>query len=290
MNTRSGNLHVRRYGGQGRPIVLIHGLGGSVANWDAIGPGLSELGEVVALDLPGFGLSPPGNDWTLDTHAEAATAFLEHCGSPVTLVGNSMGGLVSEMVAGRHADLVDRLVLIAPATPPRLPDPRIHWPTARRLAVQATPGLGPAITRSYFRRYTPAELVRRSLEAITRRPENVPIPMVEEFTRLARIRAALPWTTRAVPHTGRSIARTFRRPSGFVAMIRDIKAPTLVIHGIEDHIVSPTSVEWLCSLRPDWKFVQMERTGHTPQIDAPVRTLDVLVHWLEQTYEREIGA
>ena len=68
-------------------------------------------------------------------------------------------------------------------------------------------------------------------------------------------------------------------------MIRKIVAPTLVVQGIEDHIVSPTAVEWICSLRPDWQLVQMTDTGHTPQLDAPLRLLDVVEPWLAGTVE-----
>jgi pimeloyl-ACP methyl ester carboxylesterase len=90
---------------------------------------------VVAIDLPGFGLSPPGRDWSLETHANAIVETAEHLGGPVALIGNSMGGLLCQMVASTAPHLVDALVSISPATPPRLPDPHIHWPTARRLLI-----------------------------------------------------------------------------------------------------------------------------------------------------------
>ncbi len=290
IQTSSGLLHWRDYGGSGEVIVLVHGLGGSVANWDAVGPRLADLGRTVALDLPGFGRSPPARDWELDTHARAVEAFIAEFGPSATLVGNSMGGLLSEMVASRAPETVDSLLLVAPATPPRFPDPRIHWPTARRLALQATPVVGRAMSRRFLKRLTPEDLVRLSLAMITHKPGRVPMPLVEEFVRLAAVRKELPWAEKAVPSTGGSISRMFRKPSSFVAMIRDIKAPTLVIHGLGDRIVSPTAVEWLCSLRPDWHFVQMEDTGHVPQLDAPIRFLDTIVPWLRASLKREITA
>lgn len=286
----SGLLHWRDYGGSGEVIVLVHGLGGSVANWDAVGPRLADMGRTVALDLPGFGLSPPASDWELDTHAGAVEAFIAEFGPSATLVGNSMGGLLSEMVASRAPQTVDSLVLVAPATPPRLPDPRIHWPTARRLALQATPVVGRAVSRRFLQRLTPEELVKLSLETITHKPGRVPMPLVEEFVKLAAVRMELPWAEEAIPDTGRSIARMFRKPSSFVTMIRDIQAPTLVVHGLEDRIVSPTAIEWLCSLRPDWQFVQMQDTGHVPQLDAPIRFLDTIAPWLQASLKREITA
>ena len=288
--TSVGPVHFKDYGGTGTNHLLVHGLGGSICNWDALAPRLTDLGRIVAIDLPGFGLTPPGLDWSLQTHKRAISSFAERWGGPVTLVGNSMGGLLSEMVASERPELVEALVLLSPATPPRLPDPRIHWPTARRLAVQAIPILGPAVTRHYLKRLSPVELVGMTLTNVTHQPGRVPMPVVEEFVRLADRRSRLPWTEVAVPRTGRSIAKYFARPSRFVEMIRRIESPTLVVQGIEDHIVSPTSVEWMCSLRPDWTLVQMQDTGHTPQLDATHRLAEVVESWLKDTLERQIGA
>lgn len=287
MRTSQGLVHWKDYGGSGPLIVLVHGLGGAIPNWDAIGPKLTELGRTVALDLPGFGLSPPSEDWELETHAAAIRAFVSELDERAVLVGNSMGALLSEMVAAATPTLVDALILVSPATPPKLPDPRIHWPTARRLLLQAIPVAGPAVARRALSGMTAEEIVNLSLELITHKRGRVPLDMVESFVDLARARMELPWASESVPKTGNSIARYFVKKSRFVAMIRQIKAPTLVVHGLEDHIVSPTSVEWLCGLRPDWTLIQMEDTGHTPQIDAPVRLLSIAIPWLTRHLKRQ---
>lgn len=290
VNGSTGPLRVRVYDGEGTPILMVHGLGGSAVNWDAVGPALGDLGHSVALDLPGFGLSPPGPDWELRTHASAVRSIIRQLGAPAVLIGNSMGGLVSEMVAVAAPETVAALVLVAPATPPILPDPRLHWPTARRLALQAAPFVGHAVSEYMLRRYEPEELVRLSLEMIAHDAARVPPDVVAALIDVARARAFLPWTAQAVPRSGRSIARTFARRKRIIAMVCEIAAPTLVIQGLADHIVSPTSVEWLCSLRPDWDLVQMDETGHVPQLDAPVRFLGVVIPWLKKTLGRNITA
>ena len=284
----TGPIHWRDYGGSGPLFVLVHGLGGSIANWDVLGPRLARHGRVTALDLPGFGLSPPGVDWTLETHARAIDEFIQHVGAPAILIGNSMGALLSEMVAANHQDLVRALVLISPATPPRFPDPYIHWPTARRLMLNSTPGVGPVLSRRMLSKMTPRELINDSLARITHKPGRVPLEMVESFVELAEIRRHYPWAADAVPKTGQSIRRHFLQRRDFVEMIRDIKAPTLVVHGVEDPIMSRTAVEWLCSLRLDWTLVQMEDTGHTPHIDAAVRFVGIVEPWLEDHLKQEM--
>ncbi len=276
-------LNWRDYGGEGEIMLLVHGLGGSLANWDAVGPRMAQGRRVLAIDLPGFGMSPPQADYRLETHAQAVSRFIEAVGYPVTLVGNSMGGLVSEMVAAHRADLVSRLILVSPATPIRLPDPEIDWLTALRLGLEATPYLGAAILRTVGKRLTPEEIVELSLRMITHNPSRIPPDVVANLTDTARERYHLPWAGVALNRSASSIAWLYRRPREFVQMIRRIEAPTLVVQGEVDPIVSPNAVRWLVSLRSDWNLVEMEDTGHTPQLDAPVRFCNILEEWLAES-------
>jgi pimeloyl-ACP methyl ester carboxylesterase len=290
VNSSIGPLHRVDFGGDGDLIVLVHGLGGSTTNWIAVADGLARYGRVLALDLPGFGLSPPGPDYRLETHREAVESFIEMEGPPATLIGNSTGGLIAQMVAAHRPDLVSRLLLVAPASPPVLPDPRLDWPTAIRLALQATPGFGNAYGRRFISSHTPEELVRLSMEMITHRRGRVPVEVIEASVDMARIRKELPWSAEATASTASSIAAFYARRSEHVRMIRAITAPTLVVQGVSDHIVSPTAVERICRLRPDWKLVQMEDTGHTPQMDAPLRFLAEVEPWLKEIGAKAVGA
>ena len=280
LKTRFGPIHHVEYGGSGQPIVMVHGLGGSTINWNAVGSRLADLGRVVGLDLPGFGLTPPGPDYKLQTHQGALEAYIEEIGGPVSLIGNSTGALLSEMVSASRPELVHELVLVAPATPPGLPDSRLDWPTVFRLVIQATPGLGELYNRWFLRRHSPEELVRLSLSMVTHRPGRVPLEVVEASHDMARIRKQLPWAEVASARTATSIAWYYAKRERFIEMIHSIRAPTLILQGMSDRIVSPTSVEWLASLRPDWTLAQLEDTGHTPQLESPLRSVEIIKPWL----------
>ncbi len=291
MLTEQGPVHDVDYGGTGPSIVLIHGLGGSTTNWDAVGTAVARHGRARAIDLPGFGLTPPRRDFRIETHRDAVIAYLEAVGGDRhTLIGNSTGGLVSEMVAASRPDLVERLILVSPATPPCFPDPRFDWPTAVRLLVQATPWVGEAYGRWFLRTNTPSELTRKTMKMVTYKPGRVPMKVIDASVEMATIRKVLPWTATATTRTANSVAMHYARPGVFAAMIHTITAPTLVIQGLADHIVSPTAVEWMCTLRPDWTLVQLEDTGHTPQMDAPLRFLTVVEGWLDDTDVIEVMA
>jgi pimeloyl-ACP methyl ester carboxylesterase len=282
-------MHEVDFGGSGASLVLVHGLGGSTTNWNAVAPALARTAQVRAIDLPGFGLTPPRKDFRLSTLRDSIISYLETLEAPHTLVGNSTGGLLSELVAAARPDLVDRLVLVAPATPPRFPDPRLDWPTVLRLLVQATPVVGEIYGRYFLYSNTPEELVRKSLAMITHKPGRVPMDLIADSRDMARIRKQLPWAKHASARTATSITRLYIRRSAYLEMIRSIKAQTLVIQGGSDHIVSPTAVDWLCSLRPDWEHVTLDDTGHTPQMDAPLRFLAAVNDWLARSEARGAG-
>ncbi len=288
--TPQGPIHEVDFGGEGMSLVLIHGLGGSTGNWGAVAPPLARESRVRAIDLPGFGLTPPRSDYRLETHRDSVIGYLETLGVTSTLVGNSTGGLVAEMVAARRPDLVEGLILVSPATPPRLPDPLLDWPTVIRLTIEATPVIGELYGKRFIAVNTPEELVRKSLKMITHNPGRVPMSMIEASRQMARVRKDLPWAGTATARTASSIAWHYARRGRFVRMIESIEAPTLIIQGASDHIVSPTAVRWLASLRPDWAYVQLDDTGHTPQMDAPLRVVEVVSKWLGRHRQAVVGA
>ena len=100
-------------------FVLVHGLGGSHLNWIQVAPGLSGLGRVVALDLPGFGRSPAdGRGTRVMDSRRSLDRFLDRVtAGRVVLVGNSMGGLVAMAEAAVEPDRIAGLILTASVFP-----------------------------------------------------------------------------------------------------------------------------------------------------------------------------
>jgi pimeloyl-ACP methyl ester carboxylesterase len=96
-----------------RPVVLVHGLAGSSRWWRDTETALGRTHDVHTLDLPGFG-SERRARFALADAPDRVAERLESFG-PAHLVGHSLGGLVCARVAALRPDLVDRLVLVAPA-------------------------------------------------------------------------------------------------------------------------------------------------------------------------------
>jgi len=100
--------------GEGPPVVLVHGLGGSLHAWYGVIENLSHHHHVVALDLRGHGRSGDGKApfsiqrWAADVEALIGALELP----PVTLVGHSLGSLVVQQLAVTNPEAADALVLV----------------------------------------------------------------------------------------------------------------------------------------------------------------------------------
>ena len=115
-------LVLRELGGEGPPLVVLHGLLGSSRNWQSAGVALAERGyRVLAPDLRNHGSSPWGDDCGYPALAGDVVALLEKLAlGPVHLMGHSMGGKTAMRVVLDRPDLVSRLTVvdIAPRTYP----------------------------------------------------------------------------------------------------------------------------------------------------------------------------
>jgi pimeloyl-ACP methyl ester carboxylesterase len=111
-------VRLRYYvGGDGPPLVLVHGLAGAAANWTLVTPALAARHRLLVPDLPGHGGSSPLSAGpTLSPFADAVFALAEREGMlPAAVVGHSMGGVIALRLALRRPDQVQAIVLAAPA-------------------------------------------------------------------------------------------------------------------------------------------------------------------------------
>lgn len=109
-------LHVvESGGGQGDPVVLLHGLAGYSGEWAGLTTELRQEFRVLAFDARGHGGSTRRpTDVTRSAHTDDVAAVIRQLagGAPVTLVGQSMGAHTAMLTAATHPDLVKRLVMV----------------------------------------------------------------------------------------------------------------------------------------------------------------------------------
>ena len=129
------------------PALCVHGLEGSSRNWTDLMELLRPELACEALDLPGFGDSPPRPDgrYSIAALAQTVTALIEkQKRGPVHLIGNSLGGAVCVRVAATRPELIRTLTLISPA----LPDLRPRLDLVR-FPVMSLPWFGARVIRQY---------------------------------------------------------------------------------------------------------------------------------------------
>jgi pimeloyl-ACP methyl ester carboxylesterase len=255
-------------GSAGQPALCVHGLEGSSRNWtdlmDLLRPGLA----CDALDLSGFGDSPPRPDgrYSIAAFAQTVIALIERRGrGPVHLIGNSLGGAVCVKAAAARPDLVRTLTLISPA----LPDSRPRLDLLRFPAICL-----PRVGTRLLRRYQALPPENRVADVITNCYSNPALfsrdRYVTEVAELCR-RDSLGYATAALVGSIRTLtAETLRigRHSAWRDAAR-ITAPTLVVYGSHDRLVDPRMAGRAARAFSDARIVVLPRTGHVAHMEHP---------------------
>ena len=269
------------------PALFVHGLSGSALNWTDLAGVLRDRLDIHALDLPGHGRSPAGRSYSLKAHADTVIAYLEQSGrGPVHLVGNSMGGAISIVVASRRPDLVRTLTLVSPAVPDNRP--RIYpLKNDPRVALLVVPVLGEWFMRQFGRRVAVEARVKGTIRLCFADRSRFPQARFQEAVDESRRRMDLPWAEKAVLRSMRGLVRSqfFRGRQAWRAMSR-IKAPTLVVWGDTDRLVAPDLAPYVAAAIPDSRLRVLEDIGHTAMMEDPVATARMIVALLDDTRDR----
>jgi pimeloyl-ACP methyl ester carboxylesterase len=249
--------------GKGKPLLLIHGLGGSRRSWDTILPALVTERDVIAIDLPGFGDTPPvAGHVTIAKLADAITEFLrEHDLLGIDAVGSSMGGrLVLELA--RRGGVVGAVVSL---------DPGGFWQGWERHALFASMTLSISLLRALEHKIpqlTRSVLGRRILFAqFAEHPERIP------------------------PDVALNEMQSYVSSPSFDGMLYDlvygaeqqgspkgtITKPLVIGWGLSDHVCFPGQAQRAMDLFEDARLYWFKDCGHFPQWDSPAETVRLIL-------------
>ena len=275
-------------GGAHERALYVHGLGGASTNWTDLAALLAVRFDGWAVDLPGFGRSqpPPRARYSIRGHVRAVVDVLEHItglpgdgeGRPVHLVGNSLGGLVSLLVAARRPDLVASLTLISPA----MPVYRVPPAFSRALLLLLVPGI-PSLAARRIGGITPEESVRAMVRMCFGQPSAVPPERLEQAVQEMRERAEQPWADRALTHSMRGLITSYLKVGAANAWraARSLTMPTLVVWGSKDRLVDPALAPRLAATVPDARLLVMDGVGHVAMLEAPEPTARAVLGMVE---------
>ncbi|SDM03786.1 alpha/beta fold hydrolase [Arthrobacter sp. ok362] len=244
--------------GSGEPVLLLHGIGQSLDDWNEQHERLSERHTVYSVDLPGFAyserLSGPA---TLANLADVLPALLDALGvhAPLPVIGNSLGGAVAMKLAADHSDRVSALVLANSAG--------FGKEVALVLRLLAFRPLGALLMR-------PDESAsRRTVESLF---------YDKTVVTDARVGHAFALSQRATHRqTLLDVARDLGTISGvraewrtaLIGTLAQSEVPTLVVWGDHDHILPFSHLGAATASLPRSESYVFSNTGHMPQIERP---------------------
>jgi pimeloyl-ACP methyl ester carboxylesterase len=257
--------------GQGSPVVLLHGLGGSVYSWRFIAPALARRHRVIAIDLKGFGSSDKAFDqaYSAADQARLVARFLQRRGlTGVTLVGHSFGGQVALLTAlelkARDPARISRLVLIdAPALPQQL---------SPIVALMQAPIVPYALLT-----LTPPGLVTRL--ALTPSPM---VPVRRSYTNTDADAYAAPFEDPAARHAYIQTSRQIAPPnlSQIVRHYPALRQPTLLVWCARDEVVPVATGRALARMLRNARLDELDGCNHSPPDENPYGLLRSLTRFL----------
>ncbi|MEV6165313.1 alpha/beta hydrolase [Streptomyces sp. NPDC052052] len=250
------------------PALFVHGLGGSSQNWSALMPLLQDRVAGAAVDLPGFGDSPPPDDgnYSVTGHARAVIRLLDaQERGPVHLFGNSLGGAVATRVAAVRPDLVRTLTLVSPA----LPELRVQR-TALPTGLLALPGVVTLFARM-TREWTAEERTRGAMALCYGDPARVSEAGFREAVAEMERRLELPYFWDAMARSARGIvdAYTLGGQHGLWRQAERVLAPTQLVYGGRDQLVSYRMARKAARAFRDARLLTLPDAGHVAMMEYP---------------------
>jgi len=244
--------------GEGPSVILIHGFGGSMWQWEYQQHALSQHFRVLTLDLPGAGLSDkPEIDYRPDQMLDFVVGFMDAVKTPqATLVGNSMGAGLAIGMALAHPTRVEKLVLVD-GLPQHIME-KLTSPSVRRALETSAPSwlvsfgswlFGGLMIESVLKEFVhdPALLTPAVVERSNRNRQRPGL-----IKPIMAVRENLPlWE------------------SGFATRIGEINHPTLVLWGEEDRVFPvAVGIEIHQTIKGS-RFIRIPQAGHIPQWERP---------------------
>jgi pimeloyl-ACP methyl ester carboxylesterase len=255
--------------GDREPVVFVHGLGGQWQNWLENLPRAARERRVIALDLPGFGLSAmPRDRITISGYGRTVEALAERLGlGRVEIVGNSMGGFIGAEVAIQFPERVDRLLLVSAA-----------GITSADLAHQPilTIGRVAAAVGAYS---------AGGDRQIAARPKSrhMALALVARHPSLLKPDLAYEGFFKGTGKPGFVDALRASLEYDFRDRLPDIRQPTLIVWGENDSIIPVKDAAEFERLIPDSRKVVMADTGHISMAERPGAFNELMMDFLAES-------
>lgn len=257
--------------GGGPPALLVHGHFGSARQWSPLMTRLGRALRCVAVDLPGFGYTPPPRRYDTAVMAETLAGIAAAVSDkPVHLIGNSYGATVALWAAAQNPRMVSTLTLISPAVSLA----PITRSVSTAAAVLYRLCFGAKALRRRLSRMDAGQLARHLLSRCCHDVSSLSPAVLEAATRDAGEALRSHWRFTSEAASFRALSATLLRsvlPTrlSLRRMASRIKTPTLILWGANDRTLPVSNAHALKKLMPAAKLAVMPVTGHAPHLEVP---------------------
>jgi esterase len=259
-------FHYTDWGGSESPVVMLHGLSGHARTWDHTAAALSDRHHVLALDQRGHGDTDWAPQYGLRPMAQDLVGFLDALDlREVTLIGLSMGGLVSFVFAAAHPDRVARMVIIdiGPEIAPAGSANVASSLAANDIFSSADEAFAQA--RAANPRPTDATLRHRVTHALRALPDGtLTFKYDKELRRNPRA---------LFDHT----------PAEMWAAWHALSCPVLLVRGADSDVLAADTAQRMLAENQNVSFASIPDCGHSITLDSPDGLLEVIGPWLAAT-------
>jgi pimeloyl-ACP methyl ester carboxylesterase len=251
----------------GEMVVLIHGIAGPLGIWEkVIDPLTRHRYQILQYDLYGRGYSDrPHVPYDIDLYVNQLNNLLSvlSINFPVTLVGWSLGGMISVVYAARYPKIIDRLILIAPA------GIKVSPPVISRVVM--IPILG-EILMSFAGRSMILRSLRKGLYMNDLKDDY--LSLVSEQMKYKGYLWSFLSTLRCC---------AFEDASENYRIIGNIGLPVLMISGSEDPFITPAVRHRIGEFIPSLEFKEVLGTGHAPHFERPEEVSRLLIDFMSSS-------
>ncbi|MDG2333478.1 MAG: alpha/beta hydrolase [Myxococcota bacterium] len=251
-------VHYRDEGNpDGPPLVLIHGSNASLHTWELWAADLGDQFRIISMDLQGHGLTGPvpDNDYSIDAMVRLVDEVVTRLGiNRFSLAGSSMGGTTAWTYAVQHPGRLNALILVGSSG---YPDDDVDEEGEGPLVFKI---LSSPVGRALVRNISPRMLAEEGLKTSFVDDSLVDEAMVDRYTTLA---------VREGSRDATSIRFSTPRLYDLALRIPEITAPTLILQGDGDLLISVPHAEKFHADIAGSKLIIYEDVGHMPMEENP---------------------
>jgi esterase len=249
--------------GEGKPLIILHGLFGQSDNWNTLGKKFAEHQfEVYLVDLRNHGNSPHSNIWNYQVMSDDIHELITELGlKNVTLLGHSMGGKVVMKLAIQHPELIDKIIVSDIA-------PKFHKPDNEDVIN--------ALRSINLKTFNTRKEAEKELAHYIHQPGIIQFLLKNIYWEDDNDKGSLTWKFNKT-----DIINQIKNISEAIESDRPCTINTLFIRGEKSNYIFDEDIEHIHDLFPNCTLKTIPNAGHWVHADNPLIFFETVINFIQ---------